>query len=156
MFMAVLGQMEDAGRAPLEWPIGPIDLVGEYCALFLSGEGRFVSVESVLEDWPGAYEVVDPTSAALLGEHKGRVVTAAKVLLRPDGAIQVWPSHQFIPFVVGATVAVDLARFLRDRHDLPGRLGADPLSAAHWDELPQRARGLGVDFYEWAQGLGTP
>jgi hypothetical protein len=155
-FVAVLGQMEADATAPLEWPIGPIDMVSEYCALLLSGEGRFESVDAVLEAWSGPVEVVDLTSAVLMSEHKGQMVTAAKVLVRPDGAIQVWPSHQRIPFAVGATVAVELTRSLVGRYDLAARLGVHPVDPPLLEEILERASGLGVDFYEWTARLGQP
>lgn len=149
-------QLSERAAAPLEFPLGPIDMVSEYLVFHLLPErpidagavprlieialGAAVKVQQALD---GAWSIVDADG------DKG----LTKVLRRPDGRWQVWATwgQASFPRIAEVTLAVveQLHRTAGGALQFLGRPFDDHLREA----FRRRAGGLAVEFYLWTQNL---
>ena len=151
-FESALERLHQDPGGPLEYPIGPIDLVGEYFVLHLTLP---TSSPRNLAELLGAVElprapIVMEKSHAVIPTQSG--APATKVLLRPDQRVQIWPSHGEASF--GDTATTTIATLHAFEAAFPGYVtfNLEPLTPAIRAELDRRSSGLGVEFYEWVVG----
>lgn len=151
-FANAIQKMHQESGAPLEYPMGPIDLVGEYFVLHLTLPP---DAPTTLEKLLGRASFITPVqevqdSCALFHSPSG--TAAVKVLLRPDGKIQIWPSHGEASFA--ETAMTCLATLDALQAAFPKSTAAffgEPLNDALRKEVSERAAGLGIEFYAWMQ-----
>ena len=157
-------QIEQDGMAPLEYPVGPIDLVSEYFVVHVRGVGSPTTkqVRQVLEGALGARTVTVAADRALLvhpADTRGFLARSmsretptpsAKVMLRPDGALQIWPAWR-TSFAEGAAAVLAASNAARTAFGGAMTLGGRPVDEGFAAEIAERAGGLGVDMFEWLQ-----
>jgi len=149
---SVMEMLDAQAKAPLEYPIGPIDAVSEFLVFHVMPERNVTAnaMRSTLgQQVPGVKaELVQENAICLIGEDDK---TLAKVLLRPDGNWQIWPSRGRAPFAQLAPCVVRAAECIhaevRGQMELCGR----PFDEALRREVRARIDGLSVDFYIWMQ-----
>lgn len=141
--------LDQEARGPLEYPLGPIDAVGEYCVIHaalppvdpptLTDLMAFVSLPAQPTDLDGNH--------TFLCNDSGKPVT--KLLLRSDRRIQLWPCHGQTSFAEAAGTTFESFRAISSI--LPGdsMFNFQPFTPDLQAEVAQRSKGLGVDFYEW-------
>lgn len=153
-------RIQAEGMARLEYPLGPLDLVGEYFAFGVVGADAATpdAVAAALARGLEARRVHRASSTAFdvrardTRRTSGRAPDpATKVLCRPDGAVQVWPTWAH-PFSELASVTLEVARHLATSLDADLVLGGRSVDAAYLAEIAARSSGLGVDFYRWITG----
>jgi hypothetical protein len=145
-------QLSTKANAPLEYPLGPIDLVSEYLVFHItplnqisddSVSGMLLKGAKVVAAGGGAWCAVEAESEKWL----------TKVLRRPDGKWQVWPAWGQSPFsrIAETTVAAvdQLHQAAHGDIQFLGRPYNDSLRAG----VRSRIAGLGVDFHAWTQTL---
>jgi hypothetical protein len=144
-------------RAPLEYPIGPVDGVAEFLICHVEPQ-RQVSLEAIrdaIEQHVAGTKAETPIPNALqVLSAEGRAL--AKVLLRPDGQWQVWPSHGEAAFSAVAPAVIGAAECIRTLSEGKTHFCGRELDAPLLAEVQSRAEGLSVDFYTWTQSLATP
>lgn len=142
-------------NAALEYPLGSADSVSEFF-IFHVAPAREASVESmraVLDAHLSAAkaEVINTVAMHVVGaeDEKG----LAKVIVRPDGDWQIWPSHGQAPFARIATAVVEAAE--RVHGEVGGELlfRGRPYDDAMKREVRSRLDGLSVEVYAWAKEL---
>ncbi len=148
---ALRTKMEAEGRAPLEFPLGGLDSVAEFFCLYLHPERPLEprQVREVLADLPTgmAMETHGERAFLLMDFTTGQGFT--KVLLRPDGDLQIWPDHWPGPFPRVAPVTLDTAMRLQERLGGQVTFFRQPVDAELLSELRERCVLPGVEFYEW-------
>lgn len=149
-------QLSEQATAPLEFPLGPIDMVSDYLVFHLA-PARPIDADAV----PRLIEISLGAAVKVLPARDGawNVVQAdgdrglTKILRRPDGRWQVWPTwgQASFPQIAETTLAVaeQLQRSAGGELQFLGRPFPDSLR----QELRGRAEGLGVEFYLWTQSL---
>lgn len=156
-------RLEQEGQAPLEYPLGPVDLVSEYFVFHVpgaSGEQVAVALRGALGKRVTAvstttFLVSAPDERGWLGRtFGGAPEPATRVLVRDDGSAQVWPSWRR-PFAEGASVTLEVARLLGTALGTPVLFGSDVCDDAFVAELRAHIGGLGVDFYSWRSRGGV-
>ncbi len=156
-FALAIQKMHQESGAPLEYPVGPIDLVGEYFVLQLTlPPGAPATLGEILAR---ASFSAPPREAqdnfALF--HGPSDTPATRILLRPDGKIQIWPSHGKASFAETATTCLATLSALEAAFSAStAAFFGEPLNDALRIELSQRANGLGIEFYEWMQARHRP
>lgn len=152
-FQHACQQLHQAPGGPMEYPVGPQDLVGEYFVLHLTLPPE---APNTLADILARVSFPrEPTAVteevALFTTESG--ASAAKIIVTPDRRMQVWPSHGEAPFA--ETAGVTLAAFEALERAYPGTATFDgrPLTDSLRSEVSQRASGLGVEFFEWVSTL---
>lgn len=144
-------RLEAEGRAPLEYPLGGLDAVAEFFCLYLHPEKPLEprQVREALSDLPVgmALETHGERAFLLMNFNTGQGFT--KVLLRPDGDLQIWPDHWPGPFQRVAPITLETALNLQAK--LGGRITffRQPVDDALLGELKSRCTMPGVAFYEW-------
>lgn len=155
-------------RAPLDFPVGPYDLVSEHFMFHLRGapDASERAVVRVLGDALGAHRVRREGNGAvsLLVEHAppgllrrwfggpSQERALVKVLVRPDGVVQIWPWWD-APLAVLGPLAVDAASRLH------GALGGElsfhglPWDGAREGELRGLFTGTLTDLWLWTRRL---
>jgi hypothetical protein len=164
-FEAVKARIETEAMAPLEYPVGPVDLVSDYFAFHVTPPRSIVAddVATALAGALGAGRVQRATPTALLVKPRetrgwiartfgGAATPATKVLVRPDGGVQVWPSWREA-FATSAPVTLEVARAVATAAGGRLELGSRACDDEFLGELTARTGGLGVDLYLW---LGAP
>lgn len=158
LFRAVTEQIAREARAPLELPLGPVDLVDDYFVFHvrpkesLTGDAVHAALgrlgTSRLERAQSDAWLVGPTDTrGFFGRLVGRRnEPLTKVLHRPDGALQIWPTWT-APFAELAPVTLEVAEALQGLGD--ATFCGTPLDAALGAALRERSTGLGVAFCEW-------
>lgn len=162
-FRATQERLQAEGMAPLEYPLGPVDLVSEYFALHVGDGATAERVGSALRDALGKRLTVVSSTTFLVAPiddrgwlartFGGAAEPAAKVLVRPDGSVQVWPSWRR-PFAECAKVTLEVALLLGRALGAPVMLGTDRCDDAFVATLTPHIGGLGVDFYAWRTARG--
>jgi hypothetical protein len=152
---ALKSRLETQGQAPLEYPLGEVDAVPEYFCFYLH-LGYALDVARLVEGLRGldlSLVLQAHGARAFLLRDAARGVGVTKVLLRPDGDLQIWPVHWPGPFHHVARTSLRIA--LGTRELFGGRLTffRQPLSEDLLSELRRRGEGLGVEFYEWRASL---
>jgi hypothetical protein len=146
------------GNAPLEYPLGPFDIVSEYLIFHVVPERRVEdgSVAQSLERTLSGVKIEVAAEGAWCAVDTDGDTWLTKVLHRPDGKWQVWPAWGRSPFsrIAETTVAVaeQLHRMVGGEIQFLGRR----FDAALRDEVRANIDGLGVDFYVWTQQLPAP
>lgn len=153
----VATELEAEARAPLEYPLGPIDMVSEYLIFHVEPE-RTLSAAEV----PARIESALPELEVEVASEDAWYVKAGeqlltKMLRRPDGHWQVWPSWGSAPFTrIGETTLAVAELLGRETGGTVQFLGR-PLDAPMQEALRAHLGGLGVDFYVWTRELtGSP
>jgi hypothetical protein len=149
-FFHAIQKMDEGTGALLEYPVGPMDMVGEYFVLHLQLPATTPpAFGSILElASPGRPPLDQQDNAALIGDESGK--PSFKIVLRPDAKLQIWPSHGYASFADIATAC--LATLDRLTAAFPGSVSeffGEPMDEALKAEVKQRAAGLGIDFYHW-------
>jgi hypothetical protein len=149
-FLHAIQKMDEGPSALLEYPLGPIDLVGEYFVLDLKlPAGTPATFGEILERASCVQPPLDlQENGALIGGASGKPVF--KIVLRPDDRLQIWPSHGYSSFAEIATACMATLAALTSA--FPGATSAlcgEPMDEALKTEVSQRATGLGIDFYLW-------
>jgi hypothetical protein len=151
-----LVQLSEQAAAPLEFPLGPIDMVSDYLVFHLA-PARPIDADAL----PRLIEIALGAAVKVLPARDGawNVVQAdgdqglTKILRRPDGRWQVWPTwgQASFPRIAETTLAVaeQLHRAAEGELQFLGR----PFTDAIREDLRRKAEGLGVDFYLWTQSL---
>jgi hypothetical protein len=148
-------QLSAHAKAPLEYPLGPVDLVPEYLLFHVVPE-RVVADDSIAVSLGRSRRGVTVQKA---DERAWRLVDAAsgngltKVLHRSDGKWQVWPAWGLSPFAAPAQTTVAVAEQL---HHVAGgeiQLLGRTFDEALRNDVLSRLGGLGVEFYEWIERL---
>ena len=152
---ALKSRLEAQGQAPLEYPIGEVDAVPEYFCFYLH-LGYALDAARLIEGLRGldlSLVLQAHGARAFLLRDVSRGTGVTKVLMRPDGDLQIWPVHWPGPFQRVARATLGIA--LGTRELFGGRLTffRQPLSEELLDELKRRGEGLGVEFYEWRASL---
>ncbi len=148
---ALRARLEAEGRAPLEYPLGGLDAVAEFFCFYLHPAAPLEprQVRDALADLPAgtALETHGERAFLLMDFKTGQGIT--KVLLRPDGDLQIWPDHWPGPFQRVAPGTLEAALDLRAK--LGGRITffRQPVDDALLAELRTRCTMPGVAFYEW-------
>ena len=144
-------QLESEGRAPLEYPLGGLDSVAEFFCLYLHPEAPLEprQVREALSDLPKGMALETHGERAFLLMDFDTGVGFTKVLLRPDGDLQIWPDHWPGPFQRVAPTTLETALNLQAR--LGGRITffRQPVDDDLLRELRERCARPGVAFYEW-------
>jgi hypothetical protein len=159
-FAMAIQSMDEDSRAPLEYPLGPMDVIQEYFVLHLTlPAGGPTTLKGLLERLKFAQPLDQGETAALLPASNGK--PGAKMLLRPDGMVQIWPAHGYVSFAESTAACFALLSALEAVFSgAPAAFFRVPLSAPERAELQQRAQGLGVEFFEWVrqwqQSRGQP
>lgn len=144
-------EADRSGHAPLEFPVGTIDKVSEYCCFSISNASmqRIEDVCAVVSD---KFEIdYEQNAATCLSENGERRLS--KVLVRADNRIQVTPYYWEAPF----RHAFATTRLLA--HELGSRLGGEiyfsrhPLTGTLSEQIAAYTAELGVDFYLWQRQL---
>jgi hypothetical protein len=149
-FKHCLQRLDQDPGGPLEYPLGPIDLVGEYFVLQLTLPGNApANVPALLKpvSLPSAPTDLAP-SHAVVPDPQGTPLT--KILLRPDRRLQLWPSHGAGPWSASARSTLATFKALEARYPGPATFNGRGLDSALSAQLDTRVNGLGVDFYQWA------
>lgn len=154
------------GLAPLEYPVGPIDLVSDYFVFHLrasAGVGGDALRAALFRGCGAArMEAGDGTGDAFLVapvETRGffartfgaKEAPTTKVLARPDGAVQVWPTWEG-PFARHAKTTLDVVETLERELGATTTHVGHPLDANRRRELRARQAGLGVETYLYQAG----
>lgn len=161
-------KIDQNAMAPLEYPVGPIDLVSDYFVVHVRGVGDPTTkqVLQVIEGALGARTVTVAADRALLvhaADTRGFLARSlsresptacAKILVRPDGALQVWPTW-CTSFAEGARAVLAAANATRAAFGGELTLGGRKVDDAFAAEIAERAGGLGVDMFEWLQGRSS-
>ncbi len=153
-------------RAPLDFPVGPFDLVSEYYMFHLrdAANPSEAAVRDVLRSALGAHRLrrERPGAFSVLASHEPpgvfarmfgrapRVPELVKILARPDGVVQIWPWWDSGLASFGP-LALDVATRLHDA--LGGRLtlvGA-PFTDTMRAELATKFAGSLTDLWSWTQ-----
>lgn len=144
-------RMDAEGQAPLEFPLGPLDAVGEYLLFQVRGGGEsdLEAFRSALDDMPGDLSAEWATETAAMLHDSRAGSPAVKAMLRPDGDVQVWPYYWKEPFSVVAPHTTDVALFMGDRLGAEVTLCGQPFNNALQREVRPQLAGLGVEFYEF-------
>jgi hypothetical protein len=150
-FQRALAYLADEAHGPLEWPLGPMDLAPDYCVFYVEPDRPVENLAAVMSSTPGigAFHLAEPRAAVLT---VGSLVvrdTRGRVLLRPDGFLQIWPVHGYQPFATCARACFDAAIALHQTVGGRVRLNDHELTPAFLGELQPRLDGYGVDFYTW-------
>ncbi|MBN2574706.1 MAG: hypothetical protein JXP73_09065 [Deltaproteobacteria bacterium] len=152
----ILEQMENAGGAPLEYPLGLHDWVDDYFRFHVpvgslrGSRARMTErLEASLRAQDDAWFRTVSDGAYLLGR-TGDDAGLTRVLLADDGYVQVWPRYGMVPFSVPAGLTLSVARRVADavghgQLEFYGRNVDDALLS----ELTTRAKGHGLDLYLW-------
>lgn len=149
-FKHCLQRLDQDPGGPLEYPLGPIDLVGEYFVLQLTLPGNTpADLPALLRPvaLPSAPTDLAPSHAAVPDPH-GTPLT--KILLRPDRRLQLWPSHGAGPWSASARSTLETFKALEAEYPGPATFNGRGLDSALSAQLEARVNGLGVDFYQWA------
>lgn len=152
-----IAQLSEQATAPLEFPLGPIDIVSEYLLFHVVPERPIAddSVPALLAHAQEGVNVQVAQEGAWYAVDADGDKGLAKVLRRPDGKWQVWPAwgQASFPRVAATTVALaeNLHRAAGGEIQFLGR----PFGESLRKEIRARVGGLGVDFYEWTQQLAT-
>jgi len=150
-FLMALQRMDEDSGAAVEYPLGPTDLVQEYFVLHLTlPAGAPATLAGLLQRITFAQPLDQKESAVLFGTSEEK--PAAKLLLRPDGIAQIWPSPGYASFKDCATTCFELLAALEAT--FPGAVAGffrEPMTGAERAEIEQRSKGLGVEFFEWVQ-----
>jgi hypothetical protein len=153
-----IAQMSAQAQAPLEYPLGPIDIVSEYLLFHILPERPIEhdDVSALLQRALRAVEVEVAAEGAWSVNDAEEDRWLTKVLHRQDGKWQVWPQWGQSPFRRIAETTVAAAEHV---HQAAGgeiqflfRAFDDSLRS----EVRARCDGLGVDFYTWARQLDDP
>jgi hypothetical protein len=145
----------DKGGGALEYPLmGIIDRVGSY---FVPGAvraaGEFGGMEAIIRR-------LDPAlSWQIFNESHAYARTAGdlpvlKMAILSPGEVVFIPAHGRAAFSISAPLALDCACRLRDQCGAEPQFLRKPVEPARWAEIEEHARGLGVDFFEWAGKAG--
>lgn len=147
----------EEGMAPLEFPLGPVDLVSDYLVFHVGGAQR-EKVTSALKRAFGAratsasdaaFLVAPPDDRGWLARtFGGAPAPATKVLSRDDGSAQIWPTWGRT-FAECAPVTLEVALVLAAELGRPAMLGPTRCDDAFVAQMRPRLGGLGVDFYQW-------
>lgn len=149
-FKHCLQRLDQDPGGPLEYPLGPIDLVGEYFVLHLTlPDGAPNDMPALLKPvaLPSAPADIAP-SHAVLPDAQGNALT--KILLGPDRRLQLWPSHGAGPWSASARATLATFKALAAIYPGPTTFNGRGISSALSAELEARVGGLGVNFYQWA------
>ncbi len=156
------------GRAPLDFPVGPIDMVGEYFMFHIRGapDASERAIRAVLAPALGAHRLQSEGGGALsvLAPHDApgfwkrlfggapHVDPQVKVLARPDGVVQIWAWWE-VGLSAFGPLALDLAKRLHAA--LGGQLTFDgmPFDAAIEAGLKERMGGTLTDLWIWTEAF---
>ena len=148
-----MAQLSEQARAPLEYPLGPIDMVSEYL-LFHVVPARLVaddSVPALLEHAPVGVNLRVAQEGAWCAVDADGDKGLTKMLRRPDGKWQVWPAWGQASFSRIAETTVALAENLHRAAGGEIQFLGRPFDELLRKEIRSRLGGLGVEFYEWTQ-----
>lgn len=145
----------DQGGGALEYPyMGTIDRVGDYFATgaVLQG-GDFGGMEAITRRLGPSltWKIFNETRAYALADGNAPVL---KLVLLPPGEVLFLPAHGRAAFSTSAPLALDCAKRLKEQCGAEMGFRRKPLDAARWAEIEEHAQGLGIDFFEWAEGAG--
>lgn len=134
------------GLAPLEFPTGETDVVRDYFQFDAPAPPG--DLAAALGSLPDGLRVEADGPTYWLARDGRRVAFVARA---PDGRVHLSPAWRHGAFRDTAPVVVAVVRTLVDRHGGDaGFLGrATPRELL--DELAERSRGLGCDFWAWRQ-----
>jgi hypothetical protein len=150
-----MAQLSEKAHAPLEYPLGPIDIVSEYMAFHVTPERAIEhdSVAPLFERTLKSVRVRVAQEAAWCAVDTDGDKWLTKVLHRPDGKWQVWPAWGQSGF---SRIAETTLAAAEELHRMAGGdihfLGR-PFEGSLREEARARTNGLGVDFYLWTKQL---
>jgi hypothetical protein len=150
-FRQAEARLSNESAAPLEYPLGGVDVVSEYFVFHVAPrqpvEDLGERLERVVED----VEVQEVQDGAFLATAADDDKWLTRVLRRPDGQWQIWPAWGASSFARIAEVTVAIAEELGALSKGEVFFLGRPYDRALRDEVRARISGLGVDFYAWAQ-----
>ncbi len=151
-FKSTLQMLDAEVRAPLEYPLGPIDVVSELLVFHVQPE-RTIGSANVVELVDAMESCVREPGRddALYVVGKTDQKRLAKILHRPDGRWQVWPAHGHAAFSRIAPAVVLTAEAI---HAQTG--GALAFRGSAYEDATRKTvhelmSGLSVDFHLWTQ-----
>ncbi|MEZ4254078.1 MAG: hypothetical protein R3B99_38205 [Polyangiales bacterium] len=157
-FQEVERRIREEAQARLEYPLGEIDLVSDYFVFVVVGsttpDGVAAALSAsfggrVVRDSVRTFRVAPAETRGWLARTLGRQPDPATlVLVRPDGAVQVWPSWAH-PFATLAATTVEVARALAASTHGALHFGRTRVDAPLLEAIETSSRGLGVDFHRW-------
>jgi hypothetical protein len=156
-------QMAMSGQAPLELPLGQVDLVGEYLVFHVVPERRDhdataltdTAVTALVTGADRGIDVRTEGTGTWLAVDAADKQWLTRVLRRDDGAWQVWPAWGMAPFARIATLTTAIAEALAAAAGGAFLFLGLPYDDALRAEVHARKAGLGVDFYLWTQTLAV-
>jgi hypothetical protein len=160
-FRNAMKMLDTECQAPLEYPVGPIDVVSEYFVFHVepSRELAVDEVRAVLErQVKGAKVDVAKSQHGALAEANALLLSDAtdgkrlvKALLLNDRQWQVWPAHGQAPFSRTANAALRVAESIASETQGRATFNRRAFDGALRDAVHLRVNGLGVDFLTWLQ-----
>jgi hypothetical protein len=150
-------QTRSEARAPLEYPLGQIDLVPEYLVFHVTPSQGIddEAVERVARDIDAVTVTRAHAGAWLVGDSvEPRGLT--RILRRPDGTWQIWPAWGEAPFARIAEVTTTVAEQLAAVGQGDVKLCGLTYDGALRDDVRSRIDGLGVDFHVWMSARQSP
>jgi hypothetical protein len=153
-------QMATSGQAPLELPLGQVDLVGEYLVFHVVPERDTAAladaaVTALVTGAAAGIEARTEGTGTWLAVEAADKQWLTRVLRRDDGAWQVWPAWGMAPFARIATTTIAIAEALAAAAGGAFLFLGLPYDDALRAEVHARRAGLGVDFYLWTQTLAV-
>jgi hypothetical protein len=150
LWQATVADLDGRIQAPLEYPLGRFDAVNDYFVFFLEAAAQ-VDMRSLVRQLSISVppESLADNCFALQDPDSGSVL--ARVLKRPDGALQIRPFYWMEPFAVVAAATLDLSCRLQDH--VGGRLFMrdKPFTPELQAAVAENIKGLGVEFFLWLQ-----
>ncbi len=142
-------------QAPLEYPLGPIDVVSEYLAFHVEAESSIAdsTVPALVKESATGVNAENVEGGGwCVRDARGKWLT--NVMHRNDGKWQIWPAWGQSPFPSIAKTTLSIAERIH------GAAGGDiqflghPFDDALRKEVRSRIGGLGVDFFSWVNDAG--
>jgi hypothetical protein len=149
---AAISDLDANGQAPLEYPLGPIDGVSDYFVFHIRPE-KTVSHRQLVEDL--ALDTEGDIDEGVMVIDKTCKTRLTKLLVRPDGKIQVWPYYLQEPFakIAKSTLAIASSVHAYTGGDI--NFGYLPLTGELRQNISQHLDGLGVEFFIWLQSQAS-
>ena len=153
------GAMDRLARqanAPLEYPLGPFDVVSEYLVFHLAPARPIEddAVPALLERATSGVKVHAAREGTWCAIEVAGERWLTKILRRADGQWQIWPAWGQSPFPGIAATTVAVAEELHRAAGGELRFLGRPYDDSLRESVHARLDGLGVDFYLWTQELG--
>jgi hypothetical protein len=156
VFQRTVARINARAGGPLEYPLGEFDIVPEYfvfhCPLPDEAPADLPSILSGVT-LPFAPAEVAPDHA-VVPDQAG--TPAARILLRPDRTLQVWPSHGAMPWSASATSTLATFEALHAAFPGPVTLCHRALDGELLAAVRTMVGGLGVCCYEWVRTWQEP